>query len=352
MTLRAARVVVAAAVLALGAPVHATPPPHRTRVLLLPPGPGDPVSLRLLDELVAAGIAVQVVPTPAGEPAALAGLWDADAVLRVEPEARAIVVWVVPVEAGEAPEQRFEVAPGRTDGGAELALRSVEALRGRLLRVEVARREREPSALVVPPAPTASSSAPSPQDLARLPSPERRPPAPPRRAALYIAPALSLSPGGGIGPGGAALAGVRFISGHFGADAFALISVAPGVVDAVGGRVKLSSTAIGIGAWADAFAPTAPIALGAGLGLAGAFLAYDAQANDPAFVGRSGIVGYSLPYVRAALEWRAFGHVALRLDGLVGVAAPRPVVAVGPDAVASFGRPLVALALGVEMTVP
>lgn len=352
MTLRAARVVVVASVLALGAPVQAAPPSHGTRVLLVPPGPGDPVSLRLLDELVAAGIAVQIVPTPPGEPAALAALWDADAVLRVEPQARAVVVWVVPLDAGEAPEQRFALAPGRAEGPAELALRSVEALRGRLLRVEIARRKREPAAPATPAAPAASVSAPSPPDVAKLPASERSVPAPPRRVALYIAPALSLSPGGGVGPGGAALAGVRFISGHFGADAFALISLAPAVVDAAGGRVQLSSTAIGIGAWADVFAPTAPVALGAGLGLAGAFLAYDARASDPAFVGRSGIVGYSLPYVRAALEWRAFGHLGLRLDGLVGVAAPRPVVAVGPDAVASFGRPLVALALGVEMTVP
>jgi hypothetical protein len=355
-----------AAVLALAVSLAAAPSARAegrpSRVLLVTPGPADPTTTRLVDELFAAGIAVEIVPGSADDAATLAAKFGADAVLRVQPGARGVVVWVTPLDPGEPAEQHLAPGAGASaDRPADLALRAVEAVRGRLLRVTRARREREASAPAAPPpsasaSPTASPAAPAsaaPRGPDSPPStPAPRAAAPLRRIALYIGPAITASPGGGIGPGGSILTGVRFLSGHFGADACALVSVAPAVVSADGGRVKLSGTAIGVGGWVDAFEPGAPLALGAGLGIAGAFIAYEAQATSPAFVGQSGMVGYSLPYLRAALEWRAMRHLALRLDGLAGIAAPRPVVAVGPDTVAYFGRPLVAAGFAVEMTVP
>ncbi len=341
--------------LVLGVPADAQADAPRARVLLVPPGPGDALAARLLDELFAAGIAVEIVPSPGGDAAALAARWGVDAVLRVDPASRGVTVWVVPLDPAEPPEQRVDPAPGRSDRIAEIALRSVEVLRGKLLRVERVRRDREASA-PLPPRPVLPVPAVAPPRpvavTAALPDTSAVPVAPVRRVALYVGPAITGSPGSGVGAGGATLTGVRFLSGHFGADAFALISVVPGVVEAEGGRVKLSTTAIGVGGWVEAFEPSAPLAIGGGVGVAGAFLGYEAQATSPAFVGRSGIVGYSLPFVRAALEWRAVRHFAVRLDALAGVAAPRPVVAVGPDLVAHFGRPLIALALGAQMTVP
>lgn len=333
------------------------------RVLLVPPGPGDPVVARLLDELVAAGIAVEIVPAPKGDPGALAGLWDADAVLRVEPGARAVSVWVVPTEPGEVPEQRVESTPGPGDHAADLALRSVEVLRGRLLRVERVRRAREPAAPPPPPpppkpaAPVAAPPAPiaRPAAPARAPSPAHESGTPPpagTRVSLYAAPAILASPGGGASSSAATWLGVRVLSGRFGVDAFALASLVPGVLDAPAGRVTLSATTLGLGGWYDALSPASAWALGAGLGLAGSFLSYDARPSSPSLVRRSGVVGFALPYGRAALAWRAFGHLALRLDGLAGVAAPRPVVQAGPAAEVAFGRPVLAVGLGVELTLP
>lgn len=324
------------------------------RVILVSPGAREPITSRLLDELVSLGITVEVIPGDEGDLAALARARGASAALRVTPSRDAVDLWIDsgldPADPAGAKLRVEGTEADRSDLAPVLALRAVELLRGRLIKVERAEAPR--------PAP-----APSPTGV---PAPDRRPPPPeppaahpPLRAAqgrvsLYLLPSVVVHPASGISASGAALGGVRWmITPRIGGDLSALVSVVPAVIEAPGGEARISGAVIGLGAWVALLDSTLPVATGFGAGLAAGFMNYDGEATASNVRGVDGTVPYALPYARWAFEWSALPPLGLRAEILAGIAAPRPVIRLaGREDDGLFGRPLVAFALGLQMSIP
>ena len=65
-----------------------------------------------------------------------------------------------------------------------------------------------------------------------------------------------------------------------------------------------------------------------------------------------GVVAHALPYARAAIEWRAWPSLGLRLDALVGIARPRPVLQIAGQPDTRLEEPLIGLSLGALTWLP
>lgn len=340
-------------------------PAGDVRVLVVSTGSIDPVTAHLTSELISMGVTVEVTPSLTGDLAEIARARGARAALEVLPSQRGVRLWVPDGAPATTAPQLIERQAGDGDEPAPaLALRAVELLRARLVALDLPGKTPDPSA-TRPPPPSPSPAAPAAPTAPAEPSksdPENptvvisdAPPSRPARVlTLHISPAIIAHPGGGLSLGGGAIGGARLmLSPRFGADLLVLAPIVPAIITAPSGRVRISATSIGIGAWVDLLDRELPIAAGAGAGLAVSFMGYDAEATTRNVVGQDGTVAFALPYSRVALEWRALPPVGLRADALVGIAAPRPVIRVegqGSDAI--FGRPLLALGLGVQVSIP
>lgn len=368
------------------------------RVLVISRGAGDPVTAHLLNELVSLGITVEITPALEGDLAELARARRADAALRVAPSRKAVSLWVDASRrpgAGEAlPEQLIHEPPGDPgDAASSLALRAVEILRARLLIIDVARggKQDQPNEIddkssppvgAAPGAPlseaqAAPRSAPLPRAVSPAPpprlssalfpsapsnqggsvepsSPAAAPARPTRVLTLYITPTVLAHPGGGLSLAGAALGGVRWMfSPRVGGDFMVLAPVVPAFIEAPEGRVRISTTALGAGAFFDLLPRALPVAAGVGVGAAAGFTSYDAEAETPNAKGLDGTIVHALAYGRLTLTWHALPPLGLRLDALTGFTTPRPVFKVyGRDSDAVFGRPMLGLGLGLEMSLP
>lgn len=138
-----------------------------------------------------------------------------------------------------------------------------------------------------------------------------------------------------------------------GGDLMILAPVIPAIVSSPKGQASIAAGAVGVGAWVDLLGQARSITTGAGLGIAAGFLMFDGEATSSDVRAQDGSIAYALPYARWALSWRALPPVGLRADVLTGVAMPRPLIHVeGRDEYAIFGRPLLAMSLGVEVTLP
>ncbi|HYQ01874.1 MAG TPA: hypothetical protein VER96_24545 [Polyangiaceae bacterium] len=69
----------------------------------------------------------------------------------------------------------------------------------------------------------------------------------------------------------------------------------------------------------------------------------------PSDVARSQTVWAAVAFVDASLAWRASSWLSLRVNGVVGLSAPRPTVRFDHDVIASWGRPLALATLGFEI---
>ena len=338
------------------------------RVIVVSTGAGDPVAARLIDELIAGGVTVEVTAEPTDPAGVLARTRGARAVVRVEASRRAVRVWI----GGAAqPETLSADAGGDADTAARaLALRVVEVLRPHLLPAEA------PSATVVSPWPTSppppASTAPAVTATATaghaviVPPPTAQatgasPPLGPPRAdtawpdglSIYIAPTVLLHPTTAIEPSAGALWGVTtMVFPWAGVDVCALVPVVPGLLTTPAGKVKIATGAIGAGVLFRY--PTKPSALTGwlGAGLAAGFIGYDAETTSGAVRASDGVVAHALPYARAAFEWRAWPSLGFRADVLVGLARPRPVLAIAGQADTPLEEPLLGVSLGVLTWLP
>ncbi|WP_437529062.1 hypothetical protein WME79_47005 [Sorangium sp. So ce726] len=358
-----ARALAAAATLALalGARPSLAEP---VRVLLIPPGAADPVTARLLDELVALGLIVEVEGGTQADLPALARARSARAALRVDRARRAVEIW----DAGSPSVVRVEAHPGEPGGeAAGLALRAVELLRGRLIEVPSPRAAAPaaaaPAAAALPaaaPVPAASSAAASTRAAPRIPSEAPAPGAsrasradatPDRRApiGLHAGPSLVLQPGSAMSPEGAAMGGARWrLTDRIDGEILAVVPLVPATVDSPTGRARLSTVVVGADASIGLLAPQLPIFMRAGAGAGAGFLTYDGQASTGDVRGRAGITPYALPFVRWDIGWNFHPVLTLRAHALSGIAAPRPVIRLSGRSDVPFGRPLLTLALLLE----
>ncbi len=361
--LRWAAIVIAGASLPIAIARAAGEP---VRVVVVATGAGDPVAARLIDELIAGGVTVEVTAEQTDPAAVLARTRGARAVVRVEASRRAVRIWRN--DSTTNPETLTAEPGGDVDAAARsLALRVVEVLRPHLLPSEgpTASAVASPWPPVPLPPPTADPSAsPAPivaPTASALVSAVLPPLLPPRDTAdawpdslsIYFSPALLLHPTTPIAPGAGALWGItKMVFPWAGVDICAIVPVVPGVLTTPAGQVKIAIGAIGAGALFRYPAGPSPITGWLGAGLAAGFIGYDAEVSSGAVRASDGVVAHALPYARAALEWRAWPSLGLRLDVIAGIARPRPVLQIAGQADTRLEEPLLGISLGALTWLP
>lgn len=316
------------------------------------------MTTHLVDELVAAGFSVEIVPAGSYDTATLAKERQARAVFRVEPSRRRIELWT-DAKSGTV---RIEEKPEEKGDWATLSLRAVEELRGQLLSEQARTPNRVPDE---PPAVSrdVDSWGWSNIDTEPRTAPVRpREPSRPRSSTaatkswsqlwLHVAPGVIMHPGsGGLNPGGAAMIGGRWMFlRRFGADFVGLVPIVPSVVTSAAGNVNVAASGILLGGWVDLLHPVRTLAWGVGAGVGGGVFHHYGQPRATGIEARDGNVAYALPHARSALIWAISANVSLRADILAAIATPRPVLRLpGRTDDVYFGQPLLMAGLGLEL---
>ena len=316
------------------------------RVILVGASWSDPLVARLRDELGVLGLDVEIVAGSAAttDLAALARSHGATAAARVASPS-AIDLWVDPaLEPGASAEVRIE-GPGDP---ALLALRAVEVLRGRLIPPGAASTpdaatsaDAEAPRAISPPVTTArpaASAAPEVASSAHAAGP----------FALFLAPAVLLSPGG-LPPMAHVRLGAEWSPvDRVGVELVTFVPLVPATISAAEGSVALRVLELGGGLHGTLTDPAAAFSLRVGLGLSALLLTFDGEAAPP-FVADRGSRWIASPYASIGAAYRAYPRLALRTEMLVTVARPEPVLRIAGHEVASFGEPAVFFSLGIEV---
>lgn len=316
-------------------------------MVVVAPSADDAVAGRIRDELLSMGIAVVqwVEGTPVAEPEADPKL---RAVIAVQPGG-SVRAWIAGGN-GEPPREQVLTATGETgEGGArEVALRAVELVRARLLEPV-----QSPAPEAVAPTgtslPSVRASAPSrPRSAASSPS---LPAAPTRgeepTLALGLSPAVAWTPG--LPPAPAALLGFRWVFAELlGVELLGLVPILPSALRVPEGEAKIAAGTLGLGLWFALLPSRAPLSLGLGAGASLGVVGFHGRASTALGQDASGAAGFLLPHAHLSAAWPLRGRLALRVDGLVGVATPRPLFRFVDRDMAAFGQPLLAFGVGLE----
>lgn len=302
--------------------------------------PGDQrIAGRLNAELGALGLSVKQVITQSGDsPTTLKQIArDAGAVaaLRASPSKTGIELWVLdPRTGGTAFEEVVTLDTGRNDE--LLALRAVEVLRARLLRVGVAAETHEQPEPLEPPAP---------QLVDRVPA------APPGHALL----AVDVHGGyahhlNDIGGATTALLGLTVApTPRWSGSAMVLPAVESSTLEAEEGSAEVTSTLLGFGA--DYLILPGRIGLSAGAGGTLGIITIRGAASYP-YLGRKDRIITGLPFIRTEGLLMMANNLSLRLGVMAGLATPPTVIRFDGREVASWGQPLVLATLGIRAGVP
>jgi len=326
------------------------------RVLLVHAGAGDPLTPHIVDELVAAGFTIEIIPAGDFDAKTLAKSRQARAIVRVEPVTHGIDLWTDTKDSlthiSEKPEEKGDLAT--------LSLRAVEALRGQLLSSPSPTNEYAPNESPLPPLDT-PITLPDPKKPIVAPvrpsEPKRIPKTRERgyetgRVWLHIAPGAAIHPAsGGIRSGGTALFGLRWMFfPRFGLDIIGSAPIVPSVVASPVGNVNVAASALLIGGIADIFRPTPRLNFGLGAGIGPGLFHHYGQPQTAGIEARDGNVAYALPYVKTAVAWAVTSQFSLRADLLSAIATPRPVLRLpGLSSDVFFGQPLLMIGLGLDL---
>jgi hypothetical protein len=173
------------------------------------------------------------------------------------------------------------------------------------------------------------------------------PPAHDRGVFAFLGPALLASPGGLSASPYVALAG-RYSFSRLSADAWAFLPLYPAHAQNAEGKIALRTFVLGIGIDALVTSPQEAFSFSVGGGAGPVLLWFEGQAEAPR-IANSGTRWAGIVYGRAGFGYRVHPRVRLRLDGLVGPVFPEPVLRIVGREVASFGRPVAFLSVGVEV---
>lgn len=302
--------------------------------------PGDQkIAGRLNAELGALGLNVKQVITSGDSPTTLkqiAHSAGAVAALRASPSKTGIELWVLdPRTGGTAFEEVVTLDKGRNDE--LLALRAVEVLRARLLRVGVAAETHEEP----PPAPP-----PIPEIV------DTRPILVTRHALL------SLDVHGGfshhlndIGGVPVALLGLTVSpTERWSWTAMAMPPLGSTTLENDLGSAEVTTTLLGFGT--DYVILPGQLGLSAGAGGTLAIVAIRGTAASSPYLGRKDRIITGLPFVRTEGFLQLAQDLSLRLGLLAGLSTPPTVIRFDGREVAPWARPLVMVTLGVRAGVP
>ncbi len=310
-----------------------------THVLLIGRSEQDPSVKRIEQELRILGLEVEFLPASKSR----GGLADnarqhgATAAAEVRTNPPAILLWTDPIrfpDVGGGPELRVDEGSTGTAEPGLLALRAVELLHGRILPVPASP---DPPKAPAPDAGAAPPGPPRPTNEAPLPS----------AFSAFVGPAVLLS--SSVDPTFQVWIGARLnLATRIDLE---LVGAVPSTATAVPGITGTAGARIGTLGLAANFRFTEPpsaLFVSAGLGL-GALVSVVSGDTSKASKAALGTRAAALPYLRAGAGYWLTEHVALRGDGLLGVALPAPVVEVKGKEIASFGTPTVIFAAALEV---
>lgn len=295
------------------------------------------ITNRVNAELSALGFEVELVPeTRSTEPSSLRQIateHGAVAGLRASPSKTGIELWIVnPATGATAYEEVVTIQSGRNDE--LLALRSVEVLRARLLKLGVLSS--------APPAPAALEPEPA------VPSP---PPPPPTHAQLLTADL-------GLAYTWETSALSNYASARFGLtvsptptfslSSFAMLPLEESQVLQHEGTASVNATLFGLGS--DAHLRWGRLGASLGAGALLAVLSVTGEA-DPPYQGQHDRLFAAVPFIRVSGSARVADWLGLNLELLAGVATPPTVVRVNLENVAEWGHPLLTSSLTLQLGV-
>lgn len=324
----------------------------------------DDVIRKLRAEVSAAGlVAVDVQERRDDErtTASLARAAHAPAAVRVRAEGELEVVIV-----GPDGETLYWDSLGATGNSSELsAIRAVELLRGRLVKLALLSSAPEPSKPGEPVPPGATSASPPvgpapPSGSAAVNGVAARSSADrssstvtgARESVVWIDGGYGVAGGnGGLGLASVGRLGARWEpGGPWALSAFGLLPLSSQSVSNATGTAEVHVTILGVAGHYLLLPREGMFGVDLGIGAAGVIAAMTGHAATTDNLGRSETVGAAAALCEAAFTARITKWLRLRAEGLVGIAFPRPVVGFAGVNGASWGRPFEVLTLAVEVS--
>lgn len=303
--------------------------------------PGDRrITNRVNAELSALGFEVELVAEKSStEPRSLREIaleHGAVAGLRASPSKTGIELWIVNPSTGATAYEEVVTVASRNDE--LLALRSVEVLRARLLKLGVLSG--------APPPPAADE--PSVETVTPLAPPR---PAPRRLIGLQL---LSADVGASYTIEPSALSNYESArvgltlapAAWWSASTFAMLPLRASEVTASEGMARVNATLLALGG--DVHLRHARLRASFGAGAALAFLDVSGEA-DPPYQAQDDRLLAAVPFLRVGGSAAVAERLALGLEFLAGVAAPPSVVRLDLDEVAEWGRPLLSASFTVQI---
>jgi hypothetical protein len=249
---------------------------------------------------------------------------DAKLAMRVELSPTAIRLSIANAVTGKKLQREAPITAGSPPDSAIVSLWAVEALRA--------------SAVAPVPAPPVEVvTAPPP------PVPAARP------FALHVGPAVTLG-SGGMGPAAQVMVGVRrLLARRLGAELFMDLPTVPTRLERASGSTAVSQGTAAAGAFLSLGADEARWSAQLGAGAALTVVRVSGAGAD-GYVGRVDHITAGGPYARLGGALRLSRAFRLRLDGVAAAAFPQPTILFADERVATWGRPLLTVALGGEAT--
>ncbi|HEU5076089.1 MAG TPA: hypothetical protein VFU02_17975 [Polyangiaceae bacterium] len=303
--------------------------------------PGDRrIANRVNAELSALGFEVELVPvTSSTEPRSLSQIaldHGAVAGLRASPSKTGIELWIVnPNTGGTAYEEVVTVA-SRNDE--LLALRSVEVLRARLLKLGMLSG--------APPAPVVEEEPPAETLVVAAPISVPRPSIATQLLSADLGVAYVIEPSALSNYESARLGLTLAPSAWWSTSAFGMLPLRPAEVSGNEGVARVNATLLGVAG--DVHLRRAALRASFGAGAALASLGVSGEAEPP-YEGQHDRLLAAVPFLRLGASAAMADRLALGLEFLAGLAVPPSVVRLDRNEVARWGYPLLSAAFTVQI---
>lgn len=302
--------------------------------------PGDRrIASRVNAELSALGFEVQLVPeTSSTEPRSLREIalgHGAVAGLRASPSKTGIELWIVNPNTGATAYEEVVTVASRNDE--LLALRSVEVLRARLLKLGV---------LSSAPPPPAVEEAPVESLTVATPQPAPLPAIGVQLLSADVGVSYTVEPSALSNYESARVGLTLAPAPWWSASTFAMLPLRESEVTASAGMARVNATLLALGG--DLHLRRSRLRASFGAGAALAFLDVSGEAEPP-YQTEDHLLLAAVPFLRVGGSAAVADRVALGLEFLAGLAAPPSIVRLDSDEVAQWGHPLLSASFTVQI---